>query len=171
MTIGQATPDGYVDVPLFADISRLHAALTRDAEGYLLEALRPVLVNGSPVEKMLLRANDRVTLGTSCQIQFRQPAAVSASARLDLVSGHRFPLSVEGVLLMADTLLLGPGSQVHVAVPDLKQPVVLYRQKDALAVRWSGAFSIDGQRMQERGPLTSRSTATGEDLSFALEPL
>jgi hypothetical protein len=171
VTIGQATPDGAVDVPLLADISRLHAALSRDSEGYLLEALRPVQVNGSPVGKALLRANDRVTLGSSCQLQFRQPAPVSTSARLDLVSGHRFPLSVDGVLLMADTLLLGPGAQVHVAVPELKQPVVLFRQKDALALRWPGSFSIDGQRLQDRGTLTPRSTVSGEDLVFALEPI
>src|SRR5262249_48676796 len=37
VTLGQATPDSFVDVPLFADVSRLHATLTRDAEGYLLE--------------------------------------------------------------------------------------------------------------------------------------
>ena len=30
------------DVPLFADVSRIHAALTRDAECYLLEASKAV---------------------------------------------------------------------------------------------------------------------------------
>jgi hypothetical protein len=171
VTIGQATPDGYVDVPLFADVSRVHAALTRESEGYLLEAMRPVLVNGQPVEKALLRANDRVTLGTSCQFQFRQPAPVSTSARLDLVSGQRLPLAVDGVLLMADTLLLGPGSQVHVALPDLKRPVVLYRHKEGLGVRCPGTFLIDGQKVQERGSLQATATVTGEDFTFALEPV
>src|SRR5262249_59757954 len=37
VSIGQATGEGPVDVPLFADVSRIHAALTRDTEGYLLE--------------------------------------------------------------------------------------------------------------------------------------
>ena len=50
VTFGQATPDSRVDVPLFADVSRLHATLTRDAEGYVLEAVRPVQVNGQPVD-------------------------------------------------------------------------------------------------------------------------
>src|SRR5262249_20552437 len=36
VTMGQATPEGNVDLPLFADISRVHATLTRDVEGYLL---------------------------------------------------------------------------------------------------------------------------------------
>jgi hypothetical protein len=171
VTLGQATPDGYVDVPLFADVSRLHAALTRENGSYVLEAMRPVLVNNQPVEKALLRPNDRLTLGTTCQLQFRQPASVSASARLDLTSGQRLPLSVDGVILMADTLLLGPGQQVHVTMPDLKHPVVLYRHKDGLGVRCPGPLLIDGQRCQERGLLRPTSSVSGEDFSLALEPL
>ena len=41
VTLGQATPDARVDVPLYADVSRHHATVTRDSEGYLLEGLRP----------------------------------------------------------------------------------------------------------------------------------
>jgi tetratricopeptide (TPR) repeat protein len=171
ITIGQATPDAYVDIPLFADVSRQHATLTRETEGYLLEALRPFQVNGQPAERVLLQSGDRVTLGSSCQIQFRQPVPVSTSARLDLVSGHRLPLTVDGVLLMADTLVLGPGSQVHVAMPDLQQPVVLFRGKDGLGVRHAGNFSIDGQRCRERGSLGPNATVTGEDFAFAVEPV
>src|SRR5207253_3304826 len=133
-TLGQATPDAYVDIPLFADVSRVHAALNRDSEGYVLEATRSVQVNTRPTDKALLQSGDRITLGGSCQIQFRQPVPVSASARLDIVSGHRLPLTVDGVLLMADTLVLGPGTQVHVAMPDLKPPIVLYRHGGGLGV-------------------------------------
>src|SRR5207244_2027335 len=89
VTLGQATPDAYVDIPLFADVSRVHAALNRDSEGYVLEATRSVQVNTRPTDKALLQSGDRITLGGSCQIQFRQPVPVSASARLDIVSGHR----------------------------------------------------------------------------------
>jgi len=171
VTIGQATPDGYVDVPLLADISRLHASLTRDNGNYLLEAMRPVQVNGLSTEKAILRPNDRITLGTTCQVQFRQPAPVSASARIDLMSGQRWPLAVDGVILMAETLLLGSGSQVHIAMPDLRRPLVLFRQKEGLGVRYPGSLTIDGGRFQERGLLRPGSTVTGEDFSFALEPL
>src|SRR5262249_13188749 len=85
LTFGQATQPG-VDVPLVADVSRIHATLTRDAEGYLLETVRPVQVNGQPVTRALLRPNDRITLGATCQLRFRQPAPVSASAVLEIVS-------------------------------------------------------------------------------------
>src|SRR5262249_55615739 len=38
VTFGQATSDGPIDVPLFADVSRLHAEITRDGEGYVVES-------------------------------------------------------------------------------------------------------------------------------------
>src|SRR5262245_27153102 len=54
IALGQATPEANVDVPLFADVSRFHATLTRDAEGYLLEAARTVRVNNQEVTRALL---------------------------------------------------------------------------------------------------------------------
>jgi hypothetical protein len=169
VTMGQATPETFVDVPLFADVSRLHASLTRDEEGYLLEGVRGVQVNGKMVERALLQANDRITLGTSCQFQFRQPAPVSTSARLDLVSGHRLPLALDAVLLMADTLLLGAGSHTHVVLPDVRPLVVLYRHKEGLAVRCGGKVTIDGKPARDREVLRPGSTVRGEEFAFTLE--
>jgi tetratricopeptide (TPR) repeat protein len=171
VTIGQATPDAFVDIPLYADVSRLHATLTRDSEGYLIEATRGLQVNGRDAERALLQNGDRVTLGQSCQLQFRQPVPVSASARLEITSGHRLQLAVDGVLLMADTLVLGPDANAHVQMPDLAQPIVLFRQKDGLGVRHAGAFQIDGQRCKDRGTLTATSTLSGDDFALAVEPL
>jgi tetratricopeptide (TPR) repeat protein len=171
LTFGQATPDAHVDVPLVADVSRLHATLSRDSEGYVLEAVRAVQVNGQEVTRALLRNGDRVTVGTSCQFLFRQPVPVSASARLDLVSGHRLPVGVDGVLLMADTLVLGSGEQAHVTVPDLKEPIILFRNKDGLGYRHKGGLVINGRKSPERGSLSAQATVWGDDISFALEPV
>src|SRR3989442_720812 len=145
ITLGQATPETQVDVAVFAEVSRHHATLTRDSEGYLLEALRSVQVNGRKAERVLLQSGDRVTLGTSCQLQFHQPVPISASARLQLVSGHRLRLAVEGVLLMADTLVLGPGHQVHVPMPDVNRTLVLYRNKEGMGLRAEGEVLVNGR--------------------------
>jgi hypothetical protein len=171
LTFGQATPDAHVDVPLVADVSRLHATLSRDHEGYILEAVRSVQVNGQPVTRGFLRNGDRVTVGTSCQFLFRQPVPVSTSARLDLVSGHRLPVGVDGVVLMADTLVLGSGPQVHVTVPDLKEPIVLFRGKDGLGYRHKGSLIINGRKSPERGILGTQATVLGDEISFAVEPI
>jgi tetratricopeptide (TPR) repeat protein len=169
VSVGQASPENYVDVPFYADLSRQHAVLTRDSEGYFLEALKAVQVNGKDVTKTLLHPGDRVTLGSSCQFQFRQPVPVSTSARLDLVSGHRLKQPVDAVLLMADTLILGPGSQVHVSMPDLKQPLIFYRYKNGLGVRHVGNLLLNGQPVRERGLLEPGATVSGDDFSLALE--
>jgi hypothetical protein len=169
VTFGQATPEVAVDVPLFADVSRMHASLTRDEEGYLLEGTRPVQVNGQTVAGALLRPGDRITLGTSCQFQFHQPSPVSASARLDLVSGHRLPLALDAVLLMADALLLGSGEQNHVRLPGVDKSVILYRHKDGLAVRHSGKWTLDGRCAKDPAVLGSGSTVRGEEFAFTLE--
>jgi tetratricopeptide (TPR) repeat protein len=171
VTFGQAAPDAFVDVPLLADVSRTHAVLRRDAEGYLLEAVRSVRVNGQPVEKALLQPGDRIMLGSTCQVQFRQPVPVSATARLDLVSGHRLPLAVDAVLLMADTLILGPGSQAHVQVPDLEHPVVLFRHKEGLGVRYAGSLTVDGEPCRERAVLGPTSHVRADNFTFAVEPV
>jgi tetratricopeptide (TPR) repeat protein len=172
LTFGQAILDAHVDVPLVADVSRLHASLMRDTEGYVLEAVRPIQVNGQNVTRTLLQPGDRVTLGTSCQFLFRLPVPISNTARLDLVSGHRLPLSVDAILLMADTLVLGDEAQVHIPVPDLKQPVVLFRQKDTLGIRHSGKLSINGHKSGERLLLGDpQATVSGENISFAIEPV
>ncbi|HTU21173.1 MAG TPA: FHA domain-containing protein [Gemmataceae bacterium] len=172
MTFGQAIHDGHVDIPLVADVSRLHASLTRDAEGYVLEAVRPIQVNGREAMRALLQNGDRITLGASCQLQFRLPVPISTSARLDLVSGHRLPLSVDAILLMADTLVLGDGPQVHVSVPDLKQPIVLFRQKDTLGIRHGGKLYVNGHTSGERLLLSDlHAMVSGENISFAIEPV
>jgi tetratricopeptide (TPR) repeat protein len=170
LTFGQALPNAPVDVPLVADVSRLHATLTRDAEGYVLEAVRPIQVNSNTVNRSGLQSGDRFTLGSTCQFLFRLPVPGSMTARVDLVSGHRLPMSVDGVLLMAETLVISSGPQAHIVVPDLKQPVVLFRQRDVLGVRHQGEFTVNGQRSNGRAFLPVVANVSGQDIAFAIEP-
>lgn len=169
VTLGQALVEKAVDIALIADVSRHHATIQRDPEGYFLEALRKVQVNGTATDKALLRNTDRITLGNSCQLQFWQPVPVSTSARLDMVSGHRFAEPVQAVLLMAETLVIGPETQSHVQVPDMTQPLILYRTKEGLAARWTGNLTIGGKTYQERGPLKAGECLTTEQISLTLE--
>jgi hypothetical protein len=169
LTFGQALPGARVDVPLVADVSRLHATLTRDAEGYVVEAVRPILVNGATVTRALLQPGDRVTLGSSCQFQFLLPVPGSGSARLDLVSGHRLPTSVEGVLLMAETLVMGGSPQSHVVIPDRDKPIVLFRHRDGLGLRATAPMLVNGMKCNGRTMLPPDASVSGDDISFAIE--
>jgi hypothetical protein len=170
LTFGQAMPDACVDVPLVADVSRLHATLGRDGEGYVLEAVRPIQVNGSTVTRSPLQSGDRFTLGPTCQFLFRLPVPGSTTARIDLASGHRLPMSIDGVLLMAETLVLGSETQTHITVPELKQPLVLFRHRDGLGVRYKGELRVNGQKSNGRAFLPAVATVAAEDIAFAIEP-
>ncbi len=172
VTLGQSSSDGAIDIPLVADVSRVHATLSRDSEGgYLLEAARPVSVNGQGVTRTVLRNGDRITLGPSCQLQFRQMVPVSNSVRLDVVSGHRFGLGVDSVLLMGDTLIFGDSAQVHVSIPGLKDNLVVFRNKERLGVRYPGPLTVNGERSQDRILLGANATVVGEDFSFTIESI
>jgi tetratricopeptide (TPR) repeat protein len=171
LVLGQAGSEGRADIPLVADVARMHAVLTRDAEGTMIEASHDLRVNGRAVTQALLRPNDRVTLGSSCQLQFRQPVPVSPTIRLDVTSGHRLPLALSGVILMSENLILGPGPQAHILVPGLEKPVILFRNRDGLGLRHAGSLLVDGQPHTERTLLGPRAVVTGDEISFALEPV
>ena len=126
-------------------------------------------MNGQPAPRTVLRPGDRLTFGPTCQLVFHQPVPIIPSARLELVSGHRLPVSVDGILLMAETLVLGPG-QAHVPLPDAARDVILYRDKDGLGVHYAGAFRVNGRPVADRESLPPNATVTGPDFSFAVEP-
>jgi tetratricopeptide (TPR) repeat protein len=172
VTFGQATADGPVDVPLFAEVSRTHAEVTRDGEGYVIESGRGIRVNGVETKRTVLSAGDRVTLGTSCQFLFHKPVAVSSSVRLELTSGHRLPVAVDGVLLMGNELMLGPGPDAHVEFPGLDAPVLIYRSKDGLSVRVPDLkFSIDDRACLDRAVLPLPAVVSCDAFTFAVEPV
>jgi hypothetical protein len=97
--------------------------------------------------------------------------AVSSSARLELTSGHRLPVAVEGVLLMGNELMLGPGPEAHVEVPGLDAPVLIYRSKDGLGVRVPGKFTIDDRLCADRAALPLPAVVSCDAFTFAVEPV
>ena len=172
IVLGRAGSDSHADVPLMGDLSRNHATLMRNGEGYLLQAHHASFVNGKPVvDQAVLHDGDVIRLGSTVELEFRQPSPVSATARLSILSRHRLPLAVDGVLLMAETCIVGERLQAHIPAPALKNPVVLYRQAGALWCRAVGAFDVDGRTCASRAPLTLQSSVLGDGFSFSLEPL
>jgi hypothetical protein len=169
ITMGHAGARPTPDVPLLADVSRLHVALQRDAEGYALEAFRSTSVNNQRVERATLRSGDRITLGPSCQLVFSQPLPVSASARLDLVSGHRLAYPVSSVLLVADTLVLSGGTRGHVAVPGLATPIIVVRKEAQLTLRHDGKIEVDGRTINGPASLEAAKNVTVGEVSMTLE--
>jgi hypothetical protein len=171
VTLGQASPGCTVDVPILGDLARQHATIVRDGEGYSIRSDRELAINGRAARQATLREGDVIRLGRSIDLKFTMPCPVSGTARLELISRHRLHLSLAGILLMADTCVLGPSAQTHVQVPGATGQVVIYRQGDRLNCRGDGVLDIDGQPHESRGPLRNSSRVIAGDFSFSLEPL
>jgi hypothetical protein len=80
-------------------------------------------------------------------------------------------MAVDGVLLMADMLVLGSGEKVHVRIPDLEKPVYLVRQKEQLVVQWDGEFRIEAENHAGRALLPRAGTVIADPFTFAVEPV
>lgn len=172
VTLGQASPEWTVDIPIQADLSRRQARIERRGDGYVIEPLQPTRVNGQVLRgQMLLSDGDEIQLGQAVRLRFRQPHALSASARLDFLSHHRTQPKADGILLMAESCVLGPKWQNHVVCRDWEGDVVLYRRDGELYCRAMNPIEIDGQTCDGRGRLQRNAHVSGNDFSLSLEEL
>lgn len=171
ITLGPAFCESPPDVPILADVSRNHATIRREGEGYSLSADRPTMVNLAPVQHVHLKSGDRITLGASCQLQFSQPEPLSATARLTIVSGHRFAHPVDAVLIMAETLIVDRSPQAHVPAPNVQKRVVIFRQGHGYGVKAASSIHVNGTVHRDRATLVPGVPTTIDDLTFALEIL
>jgi hypothetical protein len=172
VTLGQPVPERVADVPILGDLAGRHARIRRDGEGYLVESIRAVCVDGRPVAGVApLVDGSCLELGARVRLAFRRPHALSATARLDFLSAHRTAPPADAVLLMADSCVLGPAAHCHVVCRDWPQEVVLYRQDDGLYCRAGATIQIDGRACGNRGPVTLASRVAGEGFSMTLEKI
>lgn len=172
VVIGQAAPGNPVDVAVQGDVSRRHAIVSRQGEGYVLEPVQPVRVGGQTLTRPThLVDGDVLELGGSVRIRFRQPHVLSGSARLEFVSGHRTLPLVDGVVLMAESCVLGPGATNHVVCRQWHGDLVLFRRDDQLHCRSPKSLEINGRRGSGLIPLNGNTRVVGEDFSLSVEHL
>ncbi len=172
VTIGQAIPGSHVDIPIQADLSRRHAILRRTGEGYAIDPLHDCKINGKPItEATYLLDGDEIALGEKVKLRFVKKHSLSASARLDFVSRHRTNPSADSILLMAESLVIGPQSNSHVVCREWTSDVVLFRRGDALACRSTAPISINGQPVEGKPILPFGAHLGGDGFSMTLERL
>ncbi|MBI3464423.1 MAG: FHA domain-containing protein [Planctomycetes bacterium] len=170
VVLGQPVPGSSVDIPILGDLSRRHAVIRRDAGGYLLEPLRETRVHGRVAAGSVpLVDGSLIEMGEGVRLRFRKPHPLSASARLEFVSRHRTQPAADAVLLMAESLVLGPGANCHVQCRDWARDVVIFRHGDERHFRTAGHFTIDGIDYEGRGQLTNNARVAGDGFSLSLE--
>jgi hypothetical protein len=172
VTLGQPTAGEAVAVPIRADLSRRHAAIRREAGAYILEPIQRVSVDGRAVDGPLVLADQQlIDLGGNVRLRFSRPHALSATARLMLESYHKTEPTADAVLLLADSLVLGPHRHCHVECRNWAHDVVLYRQGDRLYCRSDRPMTIDGVRAAAAVALHSGARVEGEEFAFTWEEM
>ena len=161
---------GVSDLTLLSSLSRKHASVVREGDGYVLEAHSTTKVLGRDVgERTLLSDNYEIELGGSVRLRFRLPSVLSSSARLEFLSDHRPPQSVDGVVLMDETGLLGPGSENHIHCHDWADTVLIFRKGDELWCKSRMDIFVGDQLVTKAARLQSGDTVNGPELRFRME--
>jgi hypothetical protein len=171
VTFGGPAAEGKVaDISLLANLSRRHATFVRSGERYLLLAHAPVQVAGRAVhDRVDLSDGYEVALGANVRLTFRLPSVMSGTARLDFASDHRPARSADGVVLMDETCLLGPGAENHIRCPGWQQSVLLFRREGRLWCKSRDELFLGGKHAPGGGELEPGVVVTGTDIRFRIE--
>jgi len=162
--LGSAAPDAVADIRLQAPLSRRHAALELSGENWLL---KPLQVSGAAPGEFraatALASESLIPLSPRVLLQFRIPSVLSSSAVLTPQSSHRFVPHADGVILLADRMLLGPGSESHVRCRGIADRLVLYTGSNRLWCRSTSEFLVNGRATMEAAEILHGTiVSTGE---------
>lgn len=158
------------DICLMANLSRRHATLQRTGEDWFIHPHHSTVVAGRSVNgPTLLRTGDAICLGERVRLGFRIPSVLSGSALIDFESHHRPAHAVNGIILMTDSVLLGPRKDHHVCCSEWPELVVIYRQDGQLRCKSKATMSINGERVRDSAILSDGAIVSGEDFRFRIE--
>jgi len=167
---GQATSSPRADVAIVADIAPKHFRIIRTREVYLIEPLAEICIDGRPVrEKTPLIHEQLIGLTGGVELRFRKPHPLSMTATLEIETRQRTRPWSDGILLMADSCLVGPSANDHVFCKHWGTELVFFRRGDELHVRCGCPYSVDGESRSGTSLLTLNSRLLGEDFSLSLE--
>jgi hypothetical protein len=170
LTIGGPSTRHAADLSLLANLASLHCAIERCGEEYVVHPQGPTSIKEKIISSPSpLIDGDELRLGDDVRLRFRLPSSLSTSAVLEFVSDHRPSQRTDGIVLMDQTCLIGPGSDQHIRCRRAEDSVVVFRRDDALWVRSRKPLQVNGK--QSGGPvrLSSGDVVRDEALSFRLE--
>ncbi len=73
----------------------------------------------------LIRSGETLPISGTAQIQLTVPSALSGSAVLSLAPPHRFDNHVDHILLVDQTVLIGPSTDHHICSSSIEDAAVL----------------------------------------------
>lgn len=167
---GPALNDEGADVSLLAGLSRTHATILRMDESYLLEPHSQTSISGRMVlERTLLPDDTEFCLGENVRLKLRVPSVLSGSACLEFVSHHRPHSSVDGIVLMQDSCLIGPGTDHHIQCPNWEHSIVLFLREGEIWCKSPVPLNVEGEPLVGTGRVPGGAVVTGNEIRFRIE--
>jgi hypothetical protein len=136
VSIGQAFPGNQVDLAIRGDISRKACVIRRVGEDHLIQPIHKTSLDGQILERpAILKSGNMFQIGDRVQLRYTRPTLLSGTARLEIVSNHRWQPVLNSVILLGDSCIIGPEPDSHiVCLPprgtDWNGRFVWFRQAD-----------------------------------------
>jgi hypothetical protein len=111
-TLGGVSDRAEADIRVRADWPRLAGRIEREAGDYFW---CDMYHKGSiPKDRTLVTHGQQLPIPGSASVKLIQPSPLTATAILDLAAPHRFDEHIDCVILVDETLLIGPSAECHV---------------------------------------------------------
>lgn len=137
------------DVCVRADWPRFAGTIELQGGDYFWQEAR------SSAKRQLINAGQPLPIPGSATISLQQPSSLCDSAVLSLNRPHRFDQHVDGVILVNETLLVGPSSDCHIRFRESTDRAVITRRGDQWFIKAGLAGDFQELRPQERTTLRS----------------
>lgn len=161
---------GLQGIEILGDLSGRHAEIVRDADGYALDAVEETFINETPATHCRLRHGDRIRM-RNVVLEYRQPCTWRQSAQLTILSRHRMPLALDGVLLMGDAFWVGGVDSLIRSDWSEEIKLIWSVTERRYWVQSSPPLRVDGKLFDRWGPLEPTSRVQGPWGSFRFEPV
>ncbi|QDV82451.1 hypothetical protein [Planctomycetes bacterium TBK1r] len=125
VSVGGARPDSTTDIQVRTDWRRCEGTVVRRNGDYFWSAADDQALQRQDAGGQLLIANSVFPISGSATLRLHQPSPLSRSAILSLDPPHRFDQHVDQVLLVDQTVLIGPSAGDHIRCTALDTTAVL----------------------------------------------
>jgi hypothetical protein len=128
VSIGQSFPGNDVDLAIRGDLGRRACAIHHSNGEHWFERFQSHRdlqeSSGIPpsVAPALMKDSEIFTISDRIKIRYRRSSPWSGTARLDLVSEHRWQPFVDAVILVAGNILIGCDSSCHIQYLNSQAP-------------------------------------------------
>ncbi|OUT55663.1 MAG: hypothetical protein CBB71_19415 [Rhodopirellula sp. TMED11] len=170
-TLGQAGSPQLADVRVRADWPRQAGEIVRSENDYLWHCRE--------MPASLLVPGQVVPVAGSAQLQIHVPSSLSQTAVLTLQPPHRFDDHIDRMLLVDQTILIGPEASNHIRCRQLEQSFLLvYRNSHwKLRQRPSGPQNVPAKQGLKKQPqanpwirLTETQSIVIDEVAMMIEP-